>query len=317
MVIQIALLGCGAHSEGSHAVPLARYAAKYPGRVELAAVCDRQVDRAETFRRRFGFARAYSEAGKMFDTERLDGCVAVMPIPAIAQTAAELFRRKIPCSIEKPPGASIEEMRSLAQLARETGAEHLVSVNRRFIPRLNRALAWAREQGPIRFVRGAMLRVHRPEPGFIWETGLHAVDAFRHIAGEVQSFEGTRLDRSPLSAPWYAIAFRFAEDCAGRLEIFPTTGYGEETYEIAGEGWIARVTSCGWEGHGENTLHAWSDGKLVIEDVAPPEEPPDVSSGAYAETEAFLNALVEGRPLRPTLADILPSVEICFALNAL
>src|SRR5688572_22563653 len=96
-MIRLALLGCGEHSRISHATPLARYVAKNPGAVELAAACDLDLGRAQEFCSEFGFARAYSDAGAMFSSEQLDGCVCVMPMNAIVEMAIMLMERKIPC----------------------------------------------------------------------------------------------------------------------------------------------------------------------------------------------------------------------------
>jgi predicted dehydrogenase len=51
-MIRLALVGCGAHSESGHAIPLARYKAAHPAAIELAAVCDLQQERAQSFVRK-------------------------------------------------------------------------------------------------------------------------------------------------------------------------------------------------------------------------------------------------------------------------
>src|SRR5882724_4551432 len=126
-MMQLALLGCGEHSRNSHAAPLARYAAQNPGDIELIAACDLNLDRAEEFCRQFGFARAYSDAETMLTTERVDGCVSVMPMERIVEFAVMLLERKIPCVIEKPLGISRQEAERLALVTRQTGTPHMIS----------------------------------------------------------------------------------------------------------------------------------------------------------------------------------------------
>src|SRR4051794_35925887 len=118
-MIRVALVGCGEHSEGSHAAPLARYAAEHPGVITLAAACDLNVARAEEFCRRFGFARAYSNLDELLIREPVDACVTVMPVERIAEVGAMLLKRGVPCVIEKPLGASLAEVERLARVARE------------------------------------------------------------------------------------------------------------------------------------------------------------------------------------------------------
>jgi len=183
-MLRLALIGCGAHAETAHADPLARYAAAHPGHVALVAVCDVRRERAERFSGKYGFARAFADLDEMLAHERPDAVVAVVPIEEIAPVGNALLRRGVPCVLEKPLGADMAQVAALAEVARETGTAHLVSVNRRFSPYLNRALAWANEAGPLRYVRARMLRNARTEDGFLWGTGIHVVDAVRYLGGE-------------------------------------------------------------------------------------------------------------------------------------
>ena len=315
-MIRLALVGCGVHSEVAHAAPLARYAASHPGEVELAAACDLEVAKAREFQRKYGFARAYDDMQKMLAAEKPDGVVCVVPVELIARVNPVLLRAGVPCTVEKPPGASREEVRGLAELARTTGTPHLVSANRRFSPLLLRAVEWARAQGPLHYVRGTMIRHARREPSFIWGTAFHAVDALRFVAGEVRDFRLGVSQKPGLSARWYDIAFEFAGGASGRLEILPTAGVAEESYELFGEGYRARLVAPVRQGMFQpgTSLQCWRENRLELSAVSPPDEPVDVVGGPYGEVEEFVAALREKRSPRPTLDDVLPSAELCFAL---
>jgi predicted dehydrogenase len=309
-MIRIALVGCGEHSEGSHAAPLARYAAERPGAVSLAAACDLNVARAEEFCRRFGFARAYSNVDELLAKETVDACVTVMPVERIAEVGAMLLERGVPCVIEKPLGASLDEVERLARVARETGTPHMVSVNRRFIPYLNRAAGFVRESGGPRYVRATMARHARDESDFISTTAIHAVDALRHVEGEVADFKSKTVgdERSP--ARWHVISFDFEGGAAGQVEILPTAGVVEETYELFGEGARAQVV-CG--SGSQRSLRCWRGGRLEIDETAD-DVPEDVRNGGYDEVAEFVRALAEGERPRPTVEDVLPSARICFSI---
>ncbi|HEV7893176.1 MAG TPA: Gfo/Idh/MocA family oxidoreductase [Pyrinomonadaceae bacterium] len=309
-MIRIALVGCGEHSEGSHAAPLARYASEHPGAISLAAACDLNVARAEEFCRRFGFARAYSDLDELLIRESVDACVAVMPVERIAEVGAMLLGRGVPCVIEKPLGASLDEVERLARVARETGTPHMVSVNRRFIPYLNRATQFVRENGGPRYVRATMARHARDESDFISTTAIHAVDALRHVAGEVADFKSEVLGDRRSSARWFVISLDFEGGVAGRVEILPTAGVVEETYEIFGEGSRAQVV-CG--SGSQRSLKCWRDGRLEIDETAD-DVPEDVRNGGYGEVVEFVRALSAGERPRPTIEDILPSSRICFSV---
>ena len=308
-MVRLALVGCGEHSRNSHAAPLARYAAQQPGEVELVAACDLNADRAAEFCQTFGFARAYTDVEKMLAAENIDGCVSVMPMERIVPEAIRLLERGIPCVIEKPLGTSLAEAEKLARAARETNTPHMVSVNRRFLPYLNTARSWISEIGPLRYVRATQVRSARSEPDFIWSTAIHVLDALRSIAGEISSFE-TDVQRRP-SALWYVISLRFESGATGRIEVLPTAGMVEESYELFGEGFRARVTA----GSGtQRSMECWGNGQKVLEENASDDEPEDLRNGGYQEVMEFVRALTSGTRPRPEIQDILPSARICFAI---
>lgn len=308
-MIRIALVGCGEHSRSSHAAPLARYASQHPGEIELAAACDLDIGKAEIFCQSFGFIRPYSDLNQMLDTEEIDGCVCVMPMDRIVETARLLLERRIPCVIEKPLGTSPEEAELLSRIALQTKTPHMVSVNRRFMPYLNQASSWIKEMGPIRYVRATQVRHSRNEPDFIWSTGIHVLDAVRYVAGEIKHFEVET--QSVLSATWYVISLGFESGALGRVEILPTAGMVEESYEFFGDDFRVRITA----GSGtQRSLEFWQAGKLVDESNALDDEPEDLRNGSYQEVEEFVRALKTGTPPRPQVPDILPSARICFAI---
>ncbi|HEY0380209.1 MAG TPA: Gfo/Idh/MocA family oxidoreductase [Pyrinomonadaceae bacterium] len=310
-MIRLALVGCGEHSRESHAAPLARYAASHPGEIELVAACDLNPERAAEFCRDFGFARAFTDVEKMLTSESVDACVSVMPIERIVETSVRLLERGMPCVIEKPLGTSAAEVERLARVARETDTPHMVSVNRRFMPYLNRALAWAKEIGPLQYARAAQVRHDRNEPDFIWTTAIHALDALRHLAGEVRIFDAEVQRGAGRSALWYVISLRFESGASGQLEVLPTAGMVEESYELFGEGYRARVVA----GSGaQRSLECWRGGRLEVELRASDDEPEHLRNGSYEEVVEFVRALREGTRPRPTVEDILPSAHICLSI---
>jgi predicted dehydrogenase len=309
-VIRLGLIGCGAHSETGHAIPLARYKAAHPDEIELAAVCDLQVERAREFRGKYGFLAAYRNVDEMFDTENLDACIAVVPPEAISELGIKLLKMGVPCVVEKPLGSSLAEVKALQNSAAETHTWNMVSVNRRFMPFLNRAIDWTKGVAPLRYVRCTLTRHARAEPEFIWATAVHAVDTLRYIAGEVLVFDPRILKTDAGTRQWYSINLRFDSEISGRIDVLPTTGMLEETYELFGEGFRASVTcpfgpQLGW--------HAFRDGRLVAGETAAG-EPEDILNGCYDEAAAFIRALNARSAPRPSIVEVVPSATLCMAI---
>ena len=190
----------------------------------------------------------------------------------------------------------------------------MVSVNRRFMPFLKREIDWTRTAGSLRYVRCTLARHARSEPEFLWTTAVHAVDAVRHIAGDVAEASIRTLRRVGESAPWYAIVLGFESGVSGRIDVLPTAGVLEETYELyegIGEGFRAILTcpfglQRGWRCFREN--------RLAVEETASVNMPEEVLNGCYDEAAEFIRALTHREHPRPSIEDVFPSVELCLAL---
>ncbi len=309
-MIRIALVGCGEHSRASHAAPLARFAATHPNEITLVAACDLNGERAAEFCHSFGFGEAYEDLDRMLEVEKPDACVSVMPMEKIGEVSIKLLERGIPCVIEKPLGTSLDAVERLADVARETRTPHMVSVNRRFMPYLNQARSWMQQHGPLRYVRASQIRHQRSEPDFIWSTAIHVIDALRYITGDIEKFDVT-VPAATSNAKWYFISLGFESGTTGQVEILPTAGMIEESYELFGEGCRARVTA----GSGtQRSLECWEGGQQVIASHATGDEPEDLRNGAYQEVEEFVRALRTGVRPQPSIDDILPSAQISFAI---
>jgi len=232
MTIRLGLLGCGEHSEIGHAVPLARYAAAHSSAISLLATCDLRRERAEAFCKKYGFARAYHDLKEMLANEQLDACIAVVPVEHIAEIGIRLLQANIPCVVEKPLGTTTDEVKRLRDMARVTNTINMVSVNRRFMPLLNRGIEWANNTGALRYVRATMSRHARTEPDFLRSTAIHAFDTMRFIAGDVSTADIRTLNTKP--PYWHAIDLQFEGGARGRIDVLPTAGLLEETYELVG-----------------------------------------------------------------------------------
>lgn len=311
-MIRLGLIGCGEHSESGHAIPLARYKSAHPSEIELTAVCDLRLERAELFCRQYGFMNAYHDVDEMLARHKLDGCIAVVPVERISELGIKLLRLAIPCVIEKPLGASLEEGKALLDAARATRTSNMVSVNRRFMPFLNQAREWARTAGTLRYVKCVMTRHARREPEFLWATAIHAIDALRHIAGDSADAKIQILGPASGMPEWYAVDIRFKNGVSGRLDVLPTAGMLEETYELIGEEFRAFVTSPFGP---ERGVRCFRENRLQFAENVSEGLPEDVVNGCYDEASEFISALRARRPAHPTIEEVFPSVELCLSLT--
>jgi predicted dehydrogenase len=309
-VIKLVVLGAGNHSRRNHLPALARYVDEHPGEVELAGLCDLDEALAAEMAKRYGFGRIYTDLDEMLCAENPDGCVAITPIPVTTEICAQVVRAGIPLLMEKPPGATADEARTIVDLVEKVGAWVMVSMNRRLDPALHAVLDWWANR-PIAYLRSRIVRVNRREPDFMYGTAIHPLDAMRAVAGNVQEYSVD--ERLVDGVRWFVIRLVFESGTLGTLEVLPTAGSLGESYELAGD----RIRALAGAGDTDSGLaHCWEDGELVVEECPSRDMPGFVRNGTYAETLAFISALQVGRAPYPSPTEVLQSVELCEAIQA-
>jgi len=130
------------------------------------------------------------------------------------------------------------------------------------------------------------------------------------LAGQVAAFQIHSVPAPGGSAPWYAVDLQFETGITGRIDVLPTAGMAEETYDLfavgsrvrdlpvrfaAGLALLPRRPSC--------------VGELAAADMTE-----DVLNGCYDEATEFIRALRGmGRP-HPSIEEVFPSVELCWKM---
>ncbi len=118
--MKLAQIGCGEHARVAHGPSQRRCAAERPELV-LAACCDVDAERAEAFRRDFGYDRAYADPAAMLEAERPDAVVLVVPVEKTVALGSLVLERGIPLLLEKPPGRTAAEVDRLSAAAQAGG----------------------------------------------------------------------------------------------------------------------------------------------------------------------------------------------------
>ena len=313
-MINLALIGAGDHAEKCHTPALSLFVEKNPDTISLAAVCDIDREKASNLGKKIGFQNIYGDIQQLLDNEKIDACLCIVPAKVLVKTAKLILGHNIPAVVEKPLGLHVDESRELLNFVQKTDTLHMVSANRRFVPLLNKAIAWCQKMGKIVYVKCLFARPNRTEPEFIWSTGVHAVDAMRYIAGDVVDFQISPIYASDLSNKWGHIAFQFKEGMSGSLDILPTCGQNLERYEIYGEGFRSVIEIHDF--FREVRLQCWHNKSLQIDETMNDDNTPfSVRDGSFAEFTEFVEAIQNKRQAKPMIQDFIKSSEICHAID--
>jgi predicted dehydrogenase len=320
--MKLCMIGCGEHARVAHGPSQARVAAERTDLV-LAGCCDIEASRAESFRREFGFARAFTDSVAMLEAERPDAAVLAVPAERTVAIGSLVLERGIPLLLEKPPGETVAEVDCLIAAAEMTGrpVPHQVAFNRRFAPLIRELRRRIEIAGPVQHLHYEMTRVERRDPDFS-TTAIHGLDAIRYLAGCDYAEARFRYRELPELGPGVAdilVDAVMASGATAHLAFCPVAGVLVERATVHAHGQTLFLNVPMWSGvdapgrlwhYVGGKLDAELSGDRLGEGIALFE-----LGGFYRELVAFLDDLAPGRTPSPSLREARQSVEIAQQLR--
>lgn len=191
MTIRVGVIGAGTIADLVH---LPQYQA-HPN-VELVAVADVDLARAERAAEKYGAPHAYGDAETMLAQARLDAVSICTPNSSHVAIALQAVEHGVHILVEKPMATSVAEARRLAEAVHEHKRICMVGMTHRF---RNEAKAVKRfveagDLGDIYYVKAKILRRRGTPSGWftskalsgggpLMDIGVHALDLAWWIAG--------------------------------------------------------------------------------------------------------------------------------------
>jgi predicted dehydrogenase/nucleoside-diphosphate-sugar epimerase len=210
---QVAFVGTGYIADW-HARALRR------DRITLAAVCDRDRQRAEDFARRFRVPQVFGSLDEMLAAHHIDAVHVLTPPNQHFAVASRTIEAGIPTLVEKPLAASVAECDALTELADRHGVRLGVSHNYLFHPifeALDRdlkaglfgkidyvAIHWNKELPQLSSGPFESWLFEQPQ-NVLLEVAPHSVSQMLHLVGtpdEMTARAGNSIELSP-DRPFY------------------------------------------------------------------------------------------------------------------
>lgn len=185
--------------------------------VQLVATCDLDAERAQDTASKYGIASAYSDLTKMLDDERIDLLDIILPPAAHLPTIEAAARRGIDAICQKPFCGNLAAAEIAVSLSEAAGIKLFVHENFRYQPWYE-VIAALLSAGDMGAVYSAIFRLRpgdgagpdaylerqpyfRDMPRFmVHETGIHYVDVFRYLFGEVRAVSARLRRLNPVIA---------------------------------------------------------------------------------------------------------------------
>ncbi len=311
---RVALIGAGGLAGVMHHPSLAGFTD-----VDLVAVCDLDVAKAEATAERYAIPAVYDSHRAMLEKAAPDAVYAIMPPMHIFPVAMDVLAAGHALFIEKPPGMTTHQTQAMARRAEEHQVVTGVGFQRRYHPLLHHCFEKVREKGAPHQVTAAFLKqgpVGATHPYYDGAIDIltcdvvHAVDAVRYFAGlsPVRSVSAVvrKLDC------WYDVSFNalvhFENDAVGIMESNFRTGRRHFTFtcHTVGASAIARIDGPGevWWDNGDDPVV--STDYLAI--AGSDEE--RVHQGFTAQARAFVDAVQAGTPPHNNLSDAVATMDL-------
>ena len=298
--------------------------------VELVAFSNRDPAKAAVITQKFGLTKLYADYREMFDAERPDFVDVITPPPAHAEICHEAARRGIHIICQKPLAPTFEIAKAIVVDASAAKVRFMIHENFRFQPwhRQLKQLLEAKSIGDrlhslsfrLRMGDGWGENAYIPrQPYFreyprllVYETGVHFIDTFRYLAGEISRVTAWHRRLNPViqGEDCALLVFEFANGAIGQWDA---NRYNETTAPNP------RYTFGEFllEGNG-GSLRLASDSRITLQRLSKPEtEIPYERSDrnfsgdcCYLTQRHFVDRLLDGRPFETSGDDYLKTLAV-------
>lgn len=214
--------------------------------VELVACCDVDQAKAADVAKQYGVPNAYGDYHEMLDSHDLDFIDVVTRPDTHLAIVRDVAARNVPIICQKPLAPNQQEVRQLAEVVMQSGIPFMVHENFRFQP-------WYREIKKLLEAEIIGDRLHTisfrnragdgwgddaylaRQPYFqtmerflIFEAGIHTIDTFRYLGGEIRQVWCTHRKLNPVIAGEDTALGIFQFE-SGAMGLYDANRYNEST----------------------------------------------------------------------------------------
>lgn len=298
--------------------------------VKIVALCDSNKVKASNMAEEFHIESVYTTAGEMLDKEKPGFIDIITPPETHLMICREAFKRNVHVIVQKPLAPAFTEAEQIVKEAQKAGVRLMVHENFRFQPwyREIKKLLEAQVIGDTIFSAYFRMRLGdgwgdeaylNRQPYFremerllVYETGIHFIDTFRYLFGEVKEVYAKlrRLNPEIKGEDAGIVHFEFE---SGAQAVWDANRYNESAIEnpryTFGEMLI--------EGN-KGSIRLYSNGSITIKALGAPERlhgflHKDINFAGdcvYATQRHFADCLLSDQAFETNGSDYLKNIEL-------
>lgn len=301
--------------------------------VKISALCNRNQEKGQKIADEFGIKSVYTDFKKMLEIEKPDFVDIITPPEThleYCKIAADLGVNII---VQKPLAPTLSEAKELVEYSTEKGVRLMVHENFRFQP-WHREIKKLIDNQTIGEVYNLNFRMRMGDgwqadaymarqPYFrqmprllIYETGIHFIDVFRFLGGEIESVFANlkKLNREIEGEDAGIVFFKFKN---GITAIYDANRYNESNAENA------RYTFGEFLIEGSRgSIRLYNDGNITVQLLGDKEtelyythEKINFAGDCvYFTQKHFVDSMLEKKPFETSGEDYLKNVEVMEAV---
>lgn len=309
--VNVGVIGAGSHANLVHYPSLTSMKD-----VHLRAICDLNVNRLTRTSEKYNVKNRYTNYKEMIEKEILDAVYIIMPPHHLYDIVVDCLEAGLNVFIEKPPGVTANQTRSLAWFAKKKGCITMVGFNRRFIPLIRKAKNLVTKYGSINQCVSTFYKnflsdeppYYRGALDILTCDAIHAVDALRWMVDDevVKVLSSVRSLYVPYYNSFIAL-IKFRKGAIGVLLINWVAGARIHTFEMHSKGISAFVNP-----DREALIYLQNKSKpkrMTTFDAAGSHER-FVYYGYYQENRHFIDCVRSGKEPETNFGDAAKTMEL-------
>ncbi|MFY0689347.1 MAG: Gfo/Idh/MocA family oxidoreductase [Cyclobacteriaceae bacterium] len=297
--------------------------------VEITALCNRDAEKGKEFQEQYNIANHYVDYQEMIDKEQPDFIDIITPPETHVEMCKYAADRGVDIICQKPLAPTFEEGKEIVDYVKKAGVRFMVHENWRFQPwhREIKRLIDQKAVGEVHTINfrkrmgdgwGEDAYIPR-QPYFrdyprliVYENGIHFIDTFRYLAGEVDNVYAKLRKLNPVIAgeDWAIVHFEFEN---GINAVWDANRYNEPNYDNP-RYTFGEMLVDGFEG----SIRLYSDGRITIQKLGEEERLHDYHhevinfSGdcVYTCQRHFIDGLISGDEFETNGEDYLKSLAV-------
>ena len=263
--------------------------------IEAVGITSRTISKAEQVAHEYEIPVCTNDVGPLITETKPDALMVFVSADQTYAVCSYAIPLGLPLFIEKPPGLTADETKSLVGLAKEYSVGTMIGYNRRFYSIFHKGIEVIRKYGELMGVR---IEAHErfwkladkvKEPlrsNWIYANGTHTIDLLRFFGGEPSNVCAVSRSRIEKNGDQFAAVMELDSGAIGHYSAhwYSPGGWSVVLY---GEGVTVEF----------NPLESgrWIDKQFKIHDIEPDEVDLKYKPGFYAQMEAFGKMVHDGK----------------------